>query len=104
MQFQEILLAFKFSKWWNIKTPFIILDELNKKCENAREILETAWKMNIIKSLFICINSNQIPMIYTYNPYTNRAPKPWKIVLNNNQQSNGWTMYSKSLKKGKTFY
>ncbi|KAK0091160.1 hypothetical protein PV326_003655 [Microctonus aethiopoides] len=38
-------------------------------------------------------------MIYTYNPYTNRAPKPWKIVPNNNQQSNGWTMYSKSLKK-----
>ncbi|KAK0166747.1 hypothetical protein PV327_004236 [Microctonus hyperodae] len=100
MHFQEILTAFKYSKWWNIKTSFFILDELNQQCENAREILETAWKMNIIKSFFLCVNSKLTPMIYTYNPYTNRAPKPWKIVQNNNKPTNGWTMYAKSLKKG----
>ncbi|KAK0073439.1 hypothetical protein PV326_013422 [Microctonus aethiopoides] len=96
MAFHDILMSFKSSPLWNIMAPFLILDKSNRECMNARNILKTAWEMNVVKSFFLCVNSKNVSMIYTYNPYTNRAPQPWKNVKTTRKRTDGWTMYSKS--------
>lgn len=106
IHFNEILDKFKYSSWWNIMAKFIILDSSNQYCINAQDIMYTGWKFNIVTLLFFCINSHQVPMIYTYNPYTNRAPKPWKSSVQSspvNQQhhNNSWTIYSQQYFTGK---
>ncbi|KAK0073174.1 hypothetical protein PV326_013684, partial [Microctonus aethiopoides] len=96
MEFHDILMSFKSSPLWNIMAPFLILDKSNRECMNAPNILKTAWEMNVVKSFFLCVNSKNVSMIYTYNPYTNRAPQPWKNVKTTRKRTDGWTMYSKS--------
>ncbi|KAK0176630.1 hypothetical protein PV328_000747 [Microctonus aethiopoides] len=95
MEFHDILMSFKSSPLWNIMAPFLILDKSSRKCMNAPNILKTAWEMNVVKSFFLCVNSKNVSMIYTYNPYTNRAPQPWKNVKTTKNRTDGWTMYSK---------
>ncbi|KAK0070745.1 hypothetical protein PV326_002121, partial [Microctonus aethiopoides] len=51
--------------------------------------------MNLINSIFLCTNSDDVTMIYTYNPITNRAPKEWKLIPSLTQPSKGWTMYAR---------
>lgn len=104
MEFHDILMSFKSSPLWNIMAPFIILDKSNRECMNAPNILKTAWKMNVVKSFFLCVNSKNVSMIYTYNPYTNRAPQPWKNVKTTKKRTDGWTMYSKSNREGMKSY
>ncbi|KAK0174863.1 hypothetical protein PV327_010584 [Microctonus hyperodae] len=105
IHFHETLEKFKYSSWWNIMAKFIILDSSDQHCTNAQDILYTGWKFNIVTLLFFCINSRQIPMIYTYNPYTNRAPKAWKLsfqssTVNHQHHNRGWTIYSQQYSTG----
>ncbi|KAK0166703.1 hypothetical protein PV327_004193 [Microctonus hyperodae] len=100
MELHDILMSFKSSPFWNIMAPFLILDKSNRECANARNILKSAWEMNVVKSFFLCVNSKNVPIIYTYNPYTNRAPQPWTTVKTTKKRTDGWTMYSKSNHEG----
>lgn len=102
-QLQSRLLTIKYSPWWNIMAPFIILDQSDRRCLNARDILKTAWRMNIVTTFFICFDNEQNGVIYSYNPYTNRAPQPWKRVEDTIGQSDGWTMFSWQYDTGKIF-
>lgn len=100
-QIQQRLHAFKRSPWWNIAATFFILNELNTDCAIALDILKALWQINAILAFFICQNLKKKPTIYSYNPYTNRAPQSWIKV---HRESNGWTMYNRSYHKGNKLF
>ncbi|KAK0073987.1 hypothetical protein PV325_008918 [Microctonus aethiopoides] len=50
--------------------------------------------MNLLSSLFFCVEENKRIMIYTFNPYTNRAPYPWRQVNYYSKLNNRWTLYA----------
>ena len=61
---------------------FLIIDSptpLDHGCSKAFKILLTAWKMNLLHAKFICHPGSKHPLIYSYNPYTNKAPLPWQL-------------------------
>lgn len=102
-QLNARLQSFKYSPWWNIMASFFILDRLNIDCQNGLEMLRTAWKINIVTTFFVCLDSQGYPMIYTYNPYTERAPSPWIKVEGTIEQSDRWTMYKQPFDNGEAF-
>ena len=72
----------KNTLWWNHMASFLIIDSptpLNNGCSKAFNILWTAWKMNILHATYICQHESKGALIYSYNPYTNQAPLPWKV-------------------------
>ncbi|XP_057321802.1 uncharacterized protein LOC130665436 isoform X2 [Microplitis mediator] len=81
----------KESIMWNILSLHLII---GKNCGNASQALQAAWKVNAITSFFICRNeSSDHSTIYTYNPYTNRAPKRWIPVRITDKPNDRWTLY-----------
>ncbi|XP_057329187.1 uncharacterized protein LOC130670030 [Microplitis mediator] len=76
---------------WNVLSLHLII---GKKCGNASQALQAAWKVNAITSFFICHNnSSGHSTIYTYNPYTNQAPKRWIPVQITDKPNDRWTLY-----------
>ena len=75
---------------------FVIIDESaphDQDCSNAFKILSTAWKMNLLHAKFICYHESKGPLIYSYNPYTNKAPLPWQLVKTYRIKDNHpWTL------------
>lgn len=98
-QLKYRLHAFKTSLWWNMMIPLFIVDESNN-CNNARDFLKSTWSINLVVVYFLCYDNQQIPFVYTYNPYTNRASNSWKQVQQIQQYDN-WTLYKRPLNKGK---
>lgn len=81
LEFQRILVDLKKSQWWNHMARFYVLDSSGKEdeCSRAFDLLWTAWMMNILGAKFICNNVDQKVSIYTFNPYTEDAPGPWRL-------------------------
>lgn len=91
-----ILSELKSPPGWNIEAHYFIL---NLHCLNAIDYLKIAWKMNLLSSLFLCYEPEQGITLYTYNPYTNRAPLPWQQVQNSKLQNDQrWTLYNRAYK------
>ncbi|THK33193.1 uncharacterized protein LOC114841545 [Diachasma alloeum] len=79
-QLESDLSSFKETQWWNYMAHYFILGINQNQCENIVAILTTAWKMNIIKSIYICLNTENMPELYTLNPITNYALTPWERI------------------------
>ncbi|KAK0161609.1 hypothetical protein PV327_010064 [Microctonus hyperodae] len=90
---ETILLLIKSTPWWSINGLFLIIGNSTEVCEYARNILKQTWKMNLLLSLFLCNHRDEGSTLYTYNPYTNRAPHPWKEMENFNVLADHWTLY-----------
>ena len=82
--------SLKETRWWNHTGIFIQLDKSssssNINCSaKARELLLTTWKMDILSSIFLCIDKKisretESVTLYTFNPFKDTAPAPWKKV------------------------
>ncbi|CAG5095850.1 Protein of unknown function, partial [Cotesia congregata] len=92
---QEVLRKVKSSSWWNIDSRFLIVD-IFKNCDNAWNILQIMWKMNLLSSLLICQDVDDSIALYTYNPYANYAPYPWQHVNTTfNERNQQWTLFKR---------
>ncbi|CAG5095848.1 Protein of unknown function [Cotesia congregata] len=97
---QEVLRKVKSSSWWNIDSRFLIVD-IFKICNDAWNIFQTMWKMNLLSSLLICQDKDDLIAIYTYNPYANYAPYPWQHVNTTfNERHQQWTLFKRHDSKG----
>lgn len=89
-----ILEKLKLSNWWNIDGLFLIVETTEQKCQVVFDILLKAWQMNLLTILYLCNQVNEGIILYTFNPYTDRAPYPWKKIENgNNTVDQRWTLY-----------
>ncbi|XP_063972392.1 uncharacterized protein LOC135160124 [Diachasmimorpha longicaudata] len=77
---QSNLSLLKSTEWWNYRAYYFILGVNQDRCENIGEILTTAWKMNIIRAIYICLNTENIPELFTLNAITNYAVAPWEKI------------------------
>lgn len=67
------------SRWDSHQMIFILDSERSEtRCTNAGSLLLEAWKNDRLNAIFICFNEHKIVSLYTFNPYTDEAPKPWK--------------------------
>ncbi|XP_057340203.1 uncharacterized protein LOC130677451 [Microplitis mediator] len=71
-------------------------------CENAQTSLQVLWEMNLLSSFYVCIKNDL--MIYMFNPFTNRAPKPWtEVKIGNKESDDPWTLYSQPYSEDQEF-
>ncbi|XP_044015489.1 uncharacterized protein LOC122857401 isoform X2 [Aphidius gifuensis] len=88
----------KKSSWWNHDGFYIIIDNglsKSQKCKDAGDVLQIAWKMDILRVIFICTDgTNGQVMFYTFNPFTSRSLISWERVKHiNNESTDPWTLY-----------
>ena len=82
---------------------YLIMDESRKGCSNAYEILWTAWNMNLLHAKFICNHWTNKLLIYSYNPFTSQAPRPWKqTTTHRGKNDHPWTLFVMAYQKTKT--
>ncbi|XP_043269581.1 uncharacterized protein [Venturia canescens] len=81
LELERILVDLRNSRWWNHMAQFYILDSSAKEtgCSGTFGFLWTAWRMDILGAKFICNQGADESLIYTFNPYTDYAPSPWKL-------------------------
>ncbi|CAD6225345.1 GSCOCG00005632001-RA-CDS, partial [Cotesia congregata] len=79
-ELKKMLHQLKFSRWWDIMMPHFIINGSDNGCKHASTALKMIWRMNILNGYYICFDFKRKPFIYTFNPYSSRAPDQWKIV------------------------
>ncbi|RLZ02186.1 Ionotropic receptor 117 [Cephus cinctus] len=100
LQFQRI----KTSMWWNHEGRYLIWDRFatGNSCRNAYPFLWTAWKANVIATVFLCVDPIEGPTLYTFNPYNEYFPKPWKEVARyEGRKGHPWILLKRPYRKGK---
>ena len=81
---------------------YLIINQSNNGCSNASEILRAAWKMNLLHAKFICNNWTNRLLIYSYNPFTSQAPKPWeRTTTHRDENGHPWTLFVTAYQKTK---
>lgn len=72
----------KDSSWANPEGFYILVDKQTETrgCINARSYLWTAWQYDLLSVIFICIDSDDGIVLYTFNPYSNSKPDNWDEV------------------------
>lgn len=79
--FKLALIKLQRSIWWNANGFFLIKNTLiYHSCEYARSILAFMWELNILSTVYVCRDEYSKINFYTYNPYTDSAPKYWSKV------------------------
>ena len=93
----------KNSLWWNHMASFLIIGSptlLEHGCSRAFKILSTAWKTNLLHAKFLCHHESKGPLIYSYNPYTDQAPLPWKLEKTyRTKNKHPWTLFVRLYQK-----
>ncbi|THK33194.1 uncharacterized protein LOC114841544 [Diachasma alloeum] len=84
---------------WNHMAAHFILEISARFCKDALESLLITWRMHIPQSSYVCLNAEQAIVLYTLNPITNYAPKPWQAITSADRfnSSDRWTLYSQLL-------
>ncbi|XP_057328397.1 uncharacterized protein LOC130669475 [Microplitis mediator] len=81
----------KSSEIWNIASVIV---GIGKDCDRAGKVLQMTWKIEALSSYFVCQHSlSNRTIIYTFNPYTDRAPEPWRKEKITNKPNDRWTLY-----------
>ncbi|KAH0557720.1 hypothetical protein KQX54_010785 [Cotesia glomerata] len=69
----------KTAKIWNVKSLFVIV---GTQCQNSAAVLKLLWEIEALSSFYICQDEfNNQTLIFTFNPFSNYAPKPWERVV-----------------------
>ena len=69
------------SIWWNSYGYYFIKNIYRPgSCDDAFLFLKIAWKFDLLAVIFMCFDSFSQIQMYTFNPFTNYAPKPWKQI------------------------
>ena len=96
-----ILLQFKNSIWWNHNAKFLIINWSAGGCENAFEVLDVVWTFRILHALYLCRNQYDQLGLYSFNPFSTRAPKLWKKIANPSKTNKYWTLLEYRFTDGK---
>ncbi|KAK0083574.1 hypothetical protein PV326_006662 [Microctonus aethiopoides] len=85
------------------KTPshyYIISDDEQgqNSCNSAMPFLMEAWINDLLNVIFICNNGhNRSSSLFTFNPYIDSAPNPWKKVSTHPAiNDHPWTLFTQS--------
>lgn len=86
----ENLHEIKTAKIWNVKSLFVIV---GTQCQNSAAALKLLWEIEALSSFFICQDEfNNKTLIFTFNPFSSYAPKPWERVTGFNKSDSRWTL------------
>nr|ACE75271.1 hypothetical protein GFP_L5_0190 [Glyptapanteles flavicoxis] len=92
-QLDDLIYYLRSSPFWNLKSTIFVISNPEKSCRDAAAILKVLWRFDVLSSYVVCSETGNQTMIYTYNPFTNRAPDPWTTVRTTNNPSARWTLY-----------
>ncbi|XP_057338523.1 uncharacterized protein LOC130676388 [Microplitis mediator] len=94
-QLKALLHEIKSTIIWSVKSLVFVVGE---NCRKAMKVLRMVWDIEALESFYICRDQvNKTTMVYTFNPYTDRAPKPWTRVKKKTGD-NRWTLYRQTFK------
>lgn len=88
----------KHSIWWNYEALFLLVNERwHDSCFEAYDFLKTMWSFHVLSAIYFCRDSFQQLFIYTFNPYTDAAPKFWSTRETGFGLLENWTLFQHSL-------
>lgn len=92
------LTILKKSLLWNHEGDFLIIsNNIENGCQNVRSALELVWSYHILSATFLCYNKYESTKIYTFNPYTDFAPKFWSVSRQSTETKRNWTLFYRTL-------
>ncbi|XP_057328605.1 uncharacterized protein LOC130669626 [Microplitis mediator] len=92
---KALLYEIKSSIIWNVESMVFVVGE---NCGKAMKVLRMVWDIEALGSFYVCRDQvNKSTLVYTFNPYTDRAPKPWSRVKKK-MSDNRWTLYKQTFK------
>ncbi|XP_057325961.1 uncharacterized protein LOC130668005 [Microplitis mediator] len=94
---RSLLSNLQSSSWWNIISHFFVIENRDNSCKDSSKVLQSLWKADLLSSFYICNNSNNKTMVYTFNPFTRRAPNSWEEVDTIDKPNDRWTLYKQPL-------
>ncbi|CAG5077163.1 Protein of unknown function [Cotesia congregata] len=102
----KFIFRFTHSTIWNVKSPIFILDISERPHDvKASWVLKFLGRFEILVSYYLCYdNDKDSTIVYTLNPYSQYAPRPWKQVklADSNRKTNSTLLslqYPKDVKK-----
>ncbi|XP_057325603.1 uncharacterized protein LOC130667784 [Microplitis mediator] len=91
----ELLTKLMWSPSWNIASTFFLVLKLEKCNKSAFLLLQQLWYFNLLSSFVVCHEVGYGTSLYTFNPFTKRAPDPWIEVKLIDRQSPQFTVYKR---------
>ncbi|XP_057318857.1 uncharacterized protein LOC130663576 [Microplitis mediator] len=73
----KLLVKLHHSPLWSRKSKVFVIFETDKPCVNSWEILKRLWRFQVLSSIIACSGTSNETTLFTYNPFTKRAPDPW---------------------------
>ncbi|XP_057336365.1 uncharacterized protein LOC130674928 [Microplitis mediator] len=90
----HIKYQFEASNYWSSTTTFLVT---GNQCSDAWKALEWLWTQQISSSYFLCPNEfDNNTIIYTMNPFGDRAPEPWEKIETLDKPCDVCTFYKMS--------
>ncbi|OXU22181.1 hypothetical protein TSAR_001870 [Trichomalopsis sarcophagae] len=79
LELSSILNKLKDSIWWNHQARYFIVNENSlNSCQMASAMLKVAWNFNLFSVVYLCIDSENRMVLYTFNHFASMDPKPWR--------------------------
>ncbi|XP_057330576.1 uncharacterized protein LOC130670947 [Microplitis mediator] len=73
-----------FSPFWSIQSAFFVIVESVESCEkDSIGVLGLLWEFDLLSCVVVCSSTGTETTLYTYNPFTKRAPDPWIEIEKN---------------------
>ncbi|XP_057325637.1 uncharacterized protein LOC130667802 [Microplitis mediator] len=94
---RSLLSNLQSSSWWNIISHFFVIENRDNLCKDSLKVLQSLWKADLLSSFYICNDSHNKTMVYTFNPFTRRAPNFWEEVDKIDKPNDRWTLYNQPL-------
>lgn len=83
-RFHELMIELLISIWWNHYANVLIVSsapDISQQCSLSTEYLYIAFEnFGVLRAQFVCIDVKMNVNIFTYNPYTPKAPEPWQLL------------------------
>ncbi|KAJ8686758.1 hypothetical protein QAD02_022552 [Eretmocerus hayati] len=82
------LVKLKKSVWWNAGGFFFIeYGSSPNHCKDLDSFFDVIWDLNILSVVVACLNSNFSTDLYSYNPFSERAPTFWHKIGHHSQKN-----------------
>ncbi|XP_057331399.1 uncharacterized protein LOC130671492 [Microplitis mediator] len=73
-----------FSPFWSIQSTFFVIVESVESCEmDSIRVFGKLWRLELLSCVVVCSSTGAETTLYTYNPFTKRAPDPWIEIEKN---------------------
>ncbi|XP_057339964.1 uncharacterized protein LOC130677280 [Microplitis mediator] len=76
----ELLQKLIHLPFWSQKSIFFVIFETTRACERSWEMIYALSMAELLSCIIVCSRTGNTTSLYTYNPFTRRAPNPWVEV------------------------